>query len=281
MTDQVAFDIDKRSHVPVLIFDEPSELARQAARQVRTLIEAKAAAGARAILGLPTGSTPIGVYQELVRMHREDGLDFSNVVTFNIDEYVPMQPDSLQSYHRFMHENLFDHINVPEGNIHIPRGDLPPEAMDQHAAEYERAIQSAGGLDLLLLGIGRSGHIGFNEPGSTPEDRTRLIVLDEITRKDAASDFFEEKYVPREAITMGVGTILDARELILLATGSAKAAIVARAVEGPITSMVSASAIQLHPNCKVIVDEEAAAELQGRHYYDFVFANEPEWSAYR
>ncbi|OZC03511.1 glucosamine-6-phosphate deaminase [Rubricoccus marinus] len=247
--------------VPVLIFDEPSELARQAARQVRTLIEARSAAGDPAVLGLPTGSTPIGVYQELIRMHREEGLDFSNVVTFNIDEYVPMQPDSLQSYHRFMRENFFDHVNIPEGNVHIPRGDLPPEAMEQHAAEYERAIQRAGGLDLLLLGIGRSGHIGFNEPGSTPEDRTRLIVLDEITRKDAASDFFEEKYVPREAITMGVGTILDAREIILMATGEHKAPIVRQAVEEAPNAQVSATYLQMHQNATFYVDRAAASEL--------------------
>lgn len=247
--------------VPVLIFDEPSELARQAARQVRTLIEAKAAAGDHAVLGLPTGSTPIGVYQELIRMHREEGLSFQNVITFNIDEYVPMKPDSLQSYHRFMRENFFDHVDVPEENIHIPRGDLPAEQIEQHAAEYERLIQRAGGMDLILLGIGRSGHIGFNEPGSTPEDRTRLIVLDEITRKDAASDFFEEKYVPREAITMGVGTILDAREIILMATGEHKAPIVRQAVEEPPTPQVSAAYLQNHQNATFYVDRAAASEL--------------------
>ncbi|MEM6287366.1 MAG: glucosamine-6-phosphate deaminase, partial [Bacteroidota bacterium] len=247
--------------VPVLIFDEPGELARQAARQVRTLIEAKAASGDIAVLGLPTGSTPIGVYQELVRMHREDGLDFSNVVTFNIDEYVPMTPDSLQSYHRFMRENFFDHVNVPEASIHIPRGDLPEAEIEAHAAEYERLIQRAGGIDLMLLGIGRSGHIGFNEPGSTPDDRTRLIVLDEITRKDAASDFFEEKYVPREAITMGVGTILDAREIILIATGEHKAPIVRQAVEEKPNQQVSATYLQYHSNASFYVDRAAASEL--------------------
>ena len=247
--------------MPVLIFDEPAELARQAARQVRTLIEAKAAAGSYAVLGLPTGSTPIGVYQELVRMHREEGLGFANVVTFNIDEYVPMDPGSLQSYHRFMRENLFDHIDVPEAQVHIPRGDLPPDQIEAHAAEYERLIQKAGGLDLILLGIGRSGHIGFNEPGSTPDDRTRLIVLDEITRKDAASDFFEEKYVPREAITMGVGTILDAREIILMATGEHKAPIVRQAVEEEPNARVSATYLQLHSNATAYVDRAAASEL--------------------
>lgn len=247
--------------VPVLIFDEPKELARQAARQVRTLIEARTAAGDRAVLGLPTGSTPIGVYQELIRMHREEGLSFANVVTFNIDEYVPMEPDSIQSYHRFMWENFFDHIDIARENVHIPRGDLPPEAMEGHADEYERAIRTAGGIDLLLLGIGRSGHIGFNEPGSTPEDRTRLIVLDEITRKDAASDFFEEKYVPREAITMGVGTILDAREIILMATGEHKAPIVRQAVEEAPNAQVSATYLQMHQNATFYIDRAAASEL--------------------
>ena len=247
--------------VPVLIFDDPGSIAKQAARQVRTLVEAKAASGDTAVLGLPTGSTPIGVYQELIRMHREEGLDFSNVVTFNIDEYVPMKPDSLQSYHRFMRENFFDHVNVPDANVHIPRGDLAESEIEAHAAEYERLIQRSGGIDLLLLGIGRSGHIGFNEPGSTPDDRTRLIVLDEITRKDAASDFFEERYVPREAITMGVGTILDAREIILIATGEHKAPIVRQAVEEPPNQQVSATYLQLHNNASFYVDRAAASEL--------------------
>ncbi|MEM6327288.1 MAG: glucosamine-6-phosphate deaminase [Bacteroidota bacterium] len=247
--------------LPVLIFDEPAELARQVARQVRTLVEAKAAAGDRAVLGLPTGSTPIGVYQELIRMHREDGLSFANVLTFNIDEYVPMDPSSLQSYHRFMRENFFDHVDVPEAQIHIPRGDLPPHEIEAHASKYERNIRQAGGMDLILLGIGRSGHIGFNEPGSTMDDRTRLIVLDEITRKDAASDFFEEKYVPREAITMGVGTILDAREIILMATGEHKAPIVRRAVEEPPSPEVSAAFLQLHQNATVYADRAAASDL--------------------
>ena len=247
--------------LPVLIFDTPAEIARQAARQVRTLIEAKAAAGDPAVLGLPTGSTPIGVYQELVRMHREEGLSFQNVVTFNLDEYLPMDPGSIQSYHRFMHENLFDHIDIPEGNIHIPRGDLPDDQVDAHAAEYERQIGLAGGIDLMLLGIGRSGHVGFNEPGATPADRTRRVVLDEITRKDAASDFFEEKYVPREAITMGTGTILDARELILIATGEHKAPVIRRAVEGKPTSQIPATYLQKHNNAVVYLDRAAASEL--------------------
>ena len=252
---------DGAERVPVLVFATPAELARQAARRIRTLVEARAAAGATAVLGLPTGSTPIGVYQELVRLHRDEGLSFANVVTFNLDEYVPMAPDALQSYHRFMRENLLDHVDIPEAQVHIPRGDLARDQVEAHAAEYERAIGQAGGIDLMLLGIGRSGHVGFNEPGATPADRTRLVVLDEITRKDAASDFFEERYVPREAITMGVGTILDAREVILIATGEHKAPIVRRAVEGEPTSQVPATYLQLHPNASVYVDRAAASEL--------------------
>ena len=252
---------DGPERLPVLVFDDPAGLSRQAARQIRTLVEAKAAAGDRAVLGLPTGSTPIGVYQELVRMHRDEGLDLSGVVTFNLDEYYPMDPEGLQSYHRFMRENFFDHVNIPAENIHIPRGDINRDEVEAHVAEYERRIAQAGGIDLLLLGIGRSGHIGFNEPGSTPDDRTRLIVLDEITRKDAASDFFEERYVPREAITMGVGTILDAREIILIATGEHKAPIVRQAVEEEPNARVSATYLQLHPNATVYVDRAAASEL--------------------
>jgi len=166
------------------------------------------------------------------------------VVTFNLDEYSPMDPESLQSYHRFMNENFFNHVNIPEENIHIPRGDMPREAVERYCVEYEHAIEKAGGIDLMLLSIGRSGHVGFNEPGLSRDTRTRMIVLDEITRKDAASDFFGEENVPQEAITMGVGTILDANEIILMATGEHKAPIVRAAVEEPPTREVTASYLQ-------------------------------------
>ena len=247
--------------IPVNISDDPAELSRLVAMEISDLIRERKSRGENVVLGLPTGSTPIGVYHELVRMHREDGLSFVNVITFNLDEYYPMQPDSLQSYHRFMRENFFDHVDVPEENIHIPRGDIEPSEVDDHCAEYERLIQQAGGIDLIMLGIGRSGHIGFNEPGSHPEDRTRLIVLDEITRKDAASDFFEEKYVPQAAITMGVGTILESRRIILMATGEHKAPIIKRAVEEPESSDVSATYLQRHPNAIVYLDKAVASEL--------------------
>lgn len=246
---------------PVLIFDDPSEMAARVARRIATLIEERQAAGETAVLGLPTGSTPIGVYQELVRMHEEEGLDFSNVVTFNLDEYYPIEPDSLQSYHLFMEENLFNHVNIPPEQIHIPHGDIPREEVEQHCLEYEHAIEKAGGIDLQLLGIGRSGHVGFNEPGSGPKTRTRMIILDEITRKDAASDFFGEENVPQEAITMGVGTILDANEIILMATGEHKAPIVQRAIEDAPTREVTASYLQQHANATFYLDGAAAGEL--------------------
>jgi glucosamine-6-phosphate deaminase len=236
-------------------------MAADVARHIADLIESRSASSNNVVLGLPTGSTPIGVYQHLIRMHREDGLDFSNVVTFNLDEYFPMRPEALQSYHRFMRENFFDHVNVPEENIHIPKGDLKREEIAEWCRAYERQIEQAGGLDLILLGIGRTGHIGFNEPGSGPETRTRPIILDEITRKDAASDFFGDENVPREAITMGVGTILDAKQIILMATGEHKAPIIRRAVEEKVTNAVTASYLQKHANALIYLDRAAAGDL--------------------
>jgi glucosamine-6-phosphate deaminase len=247
--------------VPVLIFDEPDTMARQVARRIAGLIEEGRTVGKNVVLGLPTGSTPIGVYQNLIRMHREDSLDFSRVITFNLDEYYPIERDSLQSYHRFMRENFFDHVNIPEENVHIPRGDIPREEVEAYCHMYEHEIKRSGGFDLLVLGIGRSGHIGFNEPGSGSDERTRLIVLDEITRKDAASDFFGEENVPRQALTMGVGTILDAREIILLATGEHKAPILRRAVEEEPNRRVTASYLQLHRNATFYADRSAASDL--------------------
>ena len=251
----------KNERVDTLIFETPAEMAHRVARRVATLIEEKQAVHQQAVLGLPTGSTPVGVYQELIRMHEEEGLDFSNVVTFNLDEYYPMAPESLQSYHRFMEENFFKHVNVPDEQIHIPRGDLPPAAIDRHCVEYEHQIEQAGGIDLMLLGIGRSGHVGFNEPGSSKQTRTRRVILDEITRKDAASDFFGEENVPQEAITMGVGTILDSDEIVLMATGEHKAPIVQEAVEGEPNRGVTASYLQEHPNTTFYIDRAAAGEL--------------------
>jgi glucosamine-6-phosphate deaminase len=213
------------------------------------------------VLGLATGSTPIGVYRELIRMHRDEGLSFARVVTFNLDEYYPMSPESIHSYHRYMWENLFDHVDVLRSNIHIPRGDIPREEIDAACKQYERDIVAAGGIDFQLLGVGKTGHIGFNEPGSGADSRTRLVHLDAVTRRDAASDFFGEEFVPKEAITMGVATILDAREIAILATGEHKASIVRRAVEGEIHHEVAATFLQRHPNTTFYVDRAAGADL--------------------
>lgn len=251
----------QRERLRVVIFDDAKQLSLKIAQRIATLVDERRATGQKLVLGLPTGSTPIGVYRHLIRMHKDDGLDLSQVVTFNLDEYYPVEPTSFQSYRRFMFENFFDHVNIPGENIHIPRGDLNPEEISMYCADYEDAIQAAGGLDLVLLGIGRSGHIGFNEPGSGIETRTRAIILDEITRKDAASDFFGEENVPREAITMGVGTILDAREIILIATGEHKAPIIRRAVEGKPGTEVTATYLQRHGNASVFVDISASGEL--------------------
>ena len=201
------------------------------------------------------------MYDELIRLHKEEGISFRSVVSFNLDEYWPMQPDALQSYQRFMREHLFDHLDIPAEAIHIPDGMLPRSEILAACGRYEELIREAGGIDLQILGIGRTGHIGFNEPGSTAESRTRLITLDSVTRGDAASDFFGERNVPRQAITMGVGTILDARRVILLAFGEHKAAIVRKAVEEPPCSHVSASALQDHADAKFVLDGAAASRL--------------------
>jgi glucosamine-6-phosphate deaminase len=250
-----------RERIPVSIFDDAEEIASVVASRIAAIIRERAAEGKPAVLGLATGSTPVGVYSELIRLHREQGLSFVNVITFNLDEYFPMHPDSIHSYHRYMREYLFDHIDIREANVHILRGDLSKEECAEHCAAFERAIAKAGGIDLQLLGVGRSGHIGFNEPGSGRESRTRLIFLDTITRGDAAADFFGEPNVPLEALTMGVATILEAREIALIATGEHKADVIRRAVEGEIDSDVAATFLQMHPNAAVYLDTAAAADL--------------------
>ncbi len=248
----------ERVKVVVVGYDE---IARTIALRIAEIIRARRAEGSVPVLGLATGSTPIGIYRELIRMHREEGLDFSDVVTFNLDEYYPMDPDSIHSYHRYMRENLFDHINVKPENIHIPNGAVPRDDVAAACAAYERAIIQAGGIDLQILGIGKTGHIGFNEPGSGMDSRTRRISLDTVTRRDAAADFFGEESVPLEAITMGVATIMDAREIALVATGEHKSAIVARAAEGEPDPDVAATYLQKHPNAVFYVDPAAAASL--------------------
>ena len=247
--------------VPVVLATAYEDIAREIASRISAILRERRAAGRRAVLGLATGSTPIGVYRELIRMHREEGLDWSHVITFNLDEYYPMTRDSRHSYHRFMWENLFAHVNIDAANVHIPQGDLARDQIEAHARDYERSIADAGGIDFQILGIGQTGHIGFNEPGSSVSSRTRLVVLDTITRRVAASDFFGTENVPAEAITMGVATILEAREIALIATGEHKAAIVKRAVEGEIDRSVAATYLQQHPRATVYLDPAAAAEL--------------------
>ena len=246
------------------------------ADRIVDVINRETAAKGRAVLGLATGSTPIGVYRELIRRHQAGSLDFSRVVTFNLDEYYPMASDRPHSYRRYMWENLFAHVNIAKANVHIPDGSVPRERLAEHAAAFERAIADVGGIDFQLLGIGKSGHIGFNEPGSSADSRTRLVTLDTITRKDAAADFFGEDNVPREAITMGVATILEAREIALIATGEHKAAIVQRAVEGEIVPDVAATFLQRHANATVYLDLAAAGELT-RIKTPWVLAN-IEWT---
>ena len=194
-------------------------------------------------------------------MHQQEGLSFADVVTFNLDEYYPMDPGSIHSYHRFMWENLFAHLDILPSNVHLPRGNVPRDAVEDECRCYEEKIRAAGGIDLQLLGIGRTGHIGFNEPGSGAESRTRLVTLDLVTRKDTAADFFGEENVPREALTMGVETIFEAREILILATGEHKAAIVRRAVEGEVDHEVAATFLQNHGNTTCYLDRAAAAEL--------------------
>lgn len=247
--------------IGISVHPSSGQASRGVAREIADLIRDKAARGERAVLGLATGSTPQGVYEELVRLHREEGLSFSNVTTFNLDEYWPMGPDELQSYRRFMREHLYDHVDIEPAQARVPDGTCAAEDVEAYCRRYEEMIAEAGGIDLQLLGIGRTGHIGFNEPGSSRESRTRLITLDRVTRMDAASDFFGEANVPRKAITMGVGTILEAKRIVLLAFGEHKAGIVKRAVEGDISSTVAASYLQEHPDARFILDPAAAAEL--------------------
>jgi glucosamine-6-phosphate deaminase len=254
----LAFGVEK---IPVTVYPTSNQASAAVAREIADLIKVRAASNAKVVLGLATGSTPTGLYDELIRLHQQEGLSFKNVVTFNLDEYFPMNPDELQSYVRFMREHLFDHVDIDPANVHVPDGTIPREQVAQYCANYERWIKEAGGLDYQILGIGRTGHVGFNEPGSPRDSKTRLITLDRVTRLDAASDFFGEWNVPRKAITMGVETILSARKVVLMAWGEGKANVIRRAVEGEITNQVAASYLQQHPNARIVLDQAAAAEL--------------------
>lgn len=239
----------------------PADVAKTVASDIAQLIRSRADEGRNCVLGLATGSTPVSVYNELVRLHQQEGLSFRNVVTFNLDEYYPMLPGELQSYVRFMNEHLFDLIDINPANVHIPDGTVAAHEVADYCREYEAKIGAAGGIDIQLLGIGRTGHIGFNEPGSEADTVTRLITLDRVTRTDAASDFFGAENVPRRAITMGVGTILKARKIVVMALGEHKGPIITRTVEGDVSSTVPATFLQHHDNTEILLDAAAAAQL--------------------
>jgi glucosamine-6-phosphate deaminase len=231
------------------------------------------------VLGLATGKTMECVYRHLVRMHQEERLDFSLCRTFNLDEYVGLFPSDPNSYRHYMNHHLFQHVNVDLRNTHLPNG-LATD-LDAECRHYEALIQRFGGIDLQLLGIGKAGHVGFNEPLSALRSRTRVKALTPTTIQQNAAAFGGEARMPRRAITMGVGTILECRRCLLLGTGDSKAEVIAKAVEGPITSMISATTLQLHQRCTVIVDEDAASQLKEKEYYRWIFENEPEWEEYR
>ncbi|MDO6518321.1 glucosamine-6-phosphate deaminase [Zobellia uliginosa] len=244
-----------------VIFSDSNEASIKVAEEMADLIQKKQEAGKKCVLGLATGSSPIRVYEELVRMHKEEGLSFKNVVTFNLDEYLPMEKDNRQSYWYFMHEHLFNHVDIPAENIHIPDGTIAGEKVIEHCIAYDNEIKKNGGLDFQLLGIGRTGHIGFNEPGSHYNSGTRVITLDHITRVDAAPAFLGIDHVPRKAITMGISTVMGAKRIVLLGWGQNKADIIKKTVEGPISAQVPATYLQNHKNCTFVLDTGAGSEL--------------------
>ena len=247
--------------LPVTVYPNQKVASVAVANRIADLIRSKNDRGEQTVLGLATGVTPIGVYAELVRLHKEEGLSFKNVITFNLDEYYPMRPKAAQSYVTFMNENLFDHIDIDRANVNIPDGTLKQDDIAHFCLEYERKINALGGIDLQILGIGRTGHIGFNEPGSAPNSGTRLVTLDDLTRNDASRDFGGKSNVPTKAITMGVGTIFKAREIILMAWSAKKAPIIKKAVEGEISGEVPATFLQLSDHVEFILDQDAASEL--------------------
>lgn len=253
--------VDSFEKIPVRIYPDLKEGSKFAAREIADVIRSKQAAGLPCVLGLATGSTPRSTYAELVRLHKEEGLSFKNVITFNLDEYYPIENDALQSYNRFMHVHLFDHIDIDAKNIHIPDGEVPKEKVKEYCLEYERMIEEAGGIDLQVLGIGNNGHIGFNEPGSSIMSRTRLVTLDNSTRIANSHEFANISEVPRLAITMGISTILKAKRILLMAWGPAKTAVVQKSVEDNVTEQIPASLLQQHNDSLFILDETAAADL--------------------
>lgn len=253
--------LTKYEKIPTVIFDDSDEASLVAAREIASAIREKANLGEVCVLGLPTGSSPIGVYAELIRMHREEGLSFKQVVTFNLDEFYPMGQASIHSYHQYMYKHFFNQVDILPENVNIPRGDLSLNEVYQFCRDFDKKISDAGGIDIQLLGIGRTGHIGFNEPGSQLNSKTRMIVLDTITKQDAARGFGGMTKVPQRAITMGIDNIMKARKVILLGFGEAKTSILQKTIEGPITEQVPASYLQQHSNAKIYLDMAAAMQL--------------------
>lgn len=256
------FPIAMPDSVAIHVFPDPAAAASFLADEIGDLIESRRARGLATVLGLATGGTPLPLYAELVRRHRERGLSFAGVSTFNLDEYRGLPRSHPESYWAFMHRHLFDHIDLDPAHIHLPDGMVAEAALGDHCRQYEQAIKEAGGIDLQLLGIGRTGHIGFNEPGSPRDSRTRLVHLDVRTRLDNSAGFGSLDAVPTHAITMGCGTILEARRLRLMAWGAGKAEIVRQAVAGPVSDLVSASFLQQHPDACFLLDHGAASGLE-------------------
>jgi glucosamine-6-phosphate deaminase len=244
-----------------VIYDSSIEGSILVANEIAQLIKDKQKENLNCILGLATGSSPVKVYEELIRLHKEEELSFRNVITFNLDEYYPMEKNNIQSYDYFMHEHLFNHVNIVLENINIPDGTVDLDNLYQSCIDYEMKIKSYGGLDFQLLGIGRTGHIGYNEPGSHINSGTRVITLEHITRVDAATSFIGIENVPRKAITMGIGTIKNAKRIVLMAWGANKSKIIQETIEGEISSIVPATYLQQHNNTSFILDEEASSEL--------------------
>ena len=247
--------------IRLAVFPGSGEASGAVAREMAGLIRSGQREGRNVVLGLATGSTPIALYAELVRLHREEQLSFANVISFNLDEYHPLPPDHPQSYHHFMRTHLFDHIDIRPENIHLPSGSAPLAGVDAHCRAYEEKIHAVGGIDFQILGIGRTGHIGFNEPGSPRRSRTRLVALDPLTRRDAAGDFGGEEHTPRAALSMGVGTILEARRIVLMAWGQHKEEVVRAAVEGEVSAQITASFLQEHDHALFVLDRAAAGAL--------------------
>ena len=262
LIDSAATETRKFEKVSSSIFEDSNKASYDVAKEIVDTMLQKQRQGKNFVLGLATGSTPIKVYEYLVEFHQKQNVSFYNVITFNLDEYYPMTPESIHSYVRFMNEHLFDHLDIKKENIHIPDGTLKgAENIRAFCEEYEQKIEAFGGIDLQVLGIGRTGHIGFNEPGSILSSKTRMVRLDRVTKLDAASDFFGLEHVPQRAITMGVGTIMAAKKVILMAWGEGKSKIVKEAVEGAIRETIPATFLQQHQNCNYVLDEAAASQL--------------------